>query len=549
MKTGRPAPAASVAAALARWRAGFVVLFVVELVLKLLIASRLSPFVDEAFYWQESRHPAWGYSDLPPLTAWLIRLGEGVAGHGLLGMRWPFLLLGSVLPWLVVGFARQLQRDDAVEARARHDTAAWQAGVLCLLLPLAGSLGVLALPDVPLTVAIMLALHALMRAVDTDRLWAWLLLGVALAVAWMTHYRAAMAMLVGLLFCVLTPDGRRLWRRGGLWLAMGVATPGLVPLLVSNWQQRGAGLAFQLVERNPWSFHADALVQPLEQALSCTPILYGMLLWAAWRSWRRRHDPGAWSLVAVAAAGFIVLYFVFGLFADDLRFRAHWPLPGYLPLLAVLPTLCRRLPYGRIMLAVSGLFAGVGLAFGLLYLGLAASPQGAAMLAGTKAFPSHFTGWRESGVMAGQLLERKPALLVADNFMLAAELDFQLDGRYPVYVLDSPLNTKHGRAAQLARWRRDEAALRADHAGEPMLLGVDETVLRERERWDWFASLCSRVGRPREAGRLDLLGGARRLAFYRGQVMSTPATGSAGDPRLCLPWRRAHEAMYGRNAD
>ncbi|WP_445143860.1 hypothetical protein [Dyella sp. Tek66A03] len=49
---------------------------------KLMLVARLSPFGDEAFYWQESLHLAWGYSDLPPLTAWLIPLGETVAGHG-----------------------------------------------------------------------------------------------------------------------------------------------------------------------------------------------------------------------------------------------------------------------------------------------------------------------------------------------------------------------------------------------------------------------------------------------------------------------------------
>ena len=57
--------------------------FALSQLAKLWVAATLAPFGDEAFYWQESRHPAWGYSDLPPLTAWLIRLGEALAGHGL----------------------------------------------------------------------------------------------------------------------------------------------------------------------------------------------------------------------------------------------------------------------------------------------------------------------------------------------------------------------------------------------------------------------------------------------------------------------------------
>ena len=261
----------SVVAPVAPWRAAFLGAFVALLLVKIALAATLAPFSDEAFDWQESRHLAWGYSDLPPLTAWLIRLGETLAGHGLLGMRWPFLLVGAALPWIVARFARE-----AFDART-----GWQAGLLCLALPLASTLGVLAVPDVPLTVAIMLAVLALQRVAEANRMRDWLLLGGALALAWMTHYRAAMPMLVGLLFLALALRGRVLWRRRGLWLALAVASLGLIPLLVSNWQQRGAGVAFQLVDRNPWQFHASALVQPLEQALACTPLLYALLLWAA----------------------------------------------------------------------------------------------------------------------------------------------------------------------------------------------------------------------------------------------------------------------------
>jgi len=528
----------SVAAGLTRWRAAFLIVFVLLLLGRVAIAARLSPFGDEAFYWQESRHLAWGYSDLPPLTAWLIRLGEAIGGHGLLGMRWPFLLLGSILPWLVVAFARK-----AFDARA-----GWQAGLLCLALPLAGTLGVLALPDVPLTVASMLALLALLHAMESDRLGDWCLLGGALAMCWLTHYRAVMPMLAGLLLFVLTPRGRTQWRRGGFWLAMLVAALGLIPLGVSNWQLRGAGVAFQVVERNPWRFHADALVQPLEQAVACTPLLYVLLLWAAYRSWRRRGEGTPWDVIAVVSLCFIAIYFVLGLFADELRFRAHWPLPGYLPLLGVLPVLLRSYWSRRWVRWLSGVAIALAIAGqlgGLAYLGLASSGSGANMLAGVKAFPARFVGWRESGDLARQLLQQHPGVLVADNFMLAAEIDFQLAGTTPVYVLDSPLNAKHGRAPQLAIWQRDEAGLQAAHAGAPMLLAVDETALRMRERSDWLGTLCHRMAEPQPLQRLDLFDGRRRIAFYAGRV---PASGGVRSPVAredCSIWRLA-SAAYAR---
>jgi hypothetical protein len=508
----------------------FLVMFVVALLLKIVIAATLSPFGDEAFYWQESLSPAWGYSDLPPLTAWLIALSEGIFGHGRLAMRLPFLLVGAALPWQVGSMAKRLG----------GETARWQAATFALLLPLVGSLGVLALPDVPLTFAIVLATQGLLAALETNRTRDWCLLGVGLAIAWTSHYRAAMPMLAGLLFLLATPRGRMQWRRPGLWLALAVASLGLIPLVIYNVGARGAGLAFQLVERNPWRFHADALVQPLEQAGACTPLAWAVLLWALWQAWRRRGE-APFDVIATVAGSFVVLYFVLGLFADDVRFRAHWPLPGYILLCAVLPSMLADA--GRIWrrVALAGFaLAGLGLLAGLGYLGLAASPDGARVLAGVKAFPSNFTGWRETSKAVRSALVMEPsALVVADNFMLAAELRFELGGSRLVYSLDSPLNVKHGRAPQLAAWGLDEVGL-ARRAGQRVLLVVDETSLREREKRDWLASVCSRVDMAGPVARLDLFEGRRRFALYDATARAVPgALGIADD---CVVWREAYRA-------
>lgn len=494
--------------------------------LKVLLVLTVQPFGDEAFYWEESRHLAWGYSDLPPLTAWLIRLGEGVAGHGLWGMRWPFLLLGSALPWLLVLFGRR-----AFDART-----GWQAGLLCLCLPLAGSLGVMAMPDVPLTLAGAIAMYALLRAMDANRLRDWLLLGVALACCWMSHYRAAMYMLAGLLLFLLTARGRAQWRRAGFWLAMIVAALGLVPLLISNWQQHGAGISFQLLQRNPWRFHADALVQPLEQAVTCTPLLYACLLWTAWQCWRRRHQGGPWDVLALMSLTFIVVYFVAGLFADNERFHVHWPLPGYLPLLVALPALLRQegIRAWRAIAVWGGVFALLLQVAGLIYLGFAAYPNLAKAVGVMRIVPTAFVGWRESANAAARQLAEQPALLVADNFMMAAELDFQFDGKRAIYTLDNPLNVKYGRAPQLAIWAMDEAALRRKYPAASVLLVVDENAARGRDREAWLGSLCSRIDNLQPVQRLSLFDGRKRIAFYRGQVARVMHEGNAHD---CVAWK------------
>jgi hypothetical protein len=515
----------SVAAPARSWRGTFLVLFVIVCVGKLVIACTLSPFGDEAFYWQESLAPAWGYSDLPPLTAWLIAVSEACFGHGLLPLRLPFLLIGALVPWQVGAIAR----------RFGGEQARWQAATFALCLPLVGSLGVLALPDVPLTFAIVLATQGLVAALEKNLLRDWIVLGIGLAIAWATHYRAAMPMLGGAVFLVLTPRGRMQWRRPGLWLAMAIAATGLVPLLLYNLASHGAGLAFQLVERNPWQFHADALVQPLEQAIACTPLAWGVLMWALWRSWRRR-GAAPFDLLAVLAGSFVIGYFGLGLFADDVRFRAHWPLPAYALLCAGLPSLLQHASQRVRRLAVGGFcLAAAGLVIALGYLALAASPSGARVLSGVKAFPANFTGWRESaGAVASILRDRPVTTVVADNFMLAAELRFALGRDRVVYSLDSPLNTKHGRAPQLAAWGLDEKGL-AVRSGTALLLVVDETALRERERPAWLGSICTRVAVGDMVARLDLFDRRRRFALYRAGL---PAHAPV-DPGTCVVWQAA----------
>jgi hypothetical protein len=355
------------------------------------------------------------------------------------------------------------------------------------------------------------------------------LLGFALAGAWLSHYRAGMLILTGFAFLALTPRGRLAWRDHGLWLAVGISLLGLVPLLLFNVEHGWVALGFQLVERNPWSFHADALVQPLEQAIVCTPLFYLLLLWAAVRAARQANAGEPWDLLAVCALVPIVGYFVLGCFADDTRLRLHWPLPGYLPLLLLLPVLLRErarahdglLRRATLALTFALLVFGCGLAYA--YLALAATPGGASVLTRFKAFPEHWVGWNEVAAETRARLERPEfaqAVLVADNFMLAAELDFAFGGKRTVYTLDHPINAKHGRAPQLALWQRDESALRS-LGPAPVLLVVEPTARRERERAAWLSSLCTRVENLAPEGRLELYGGRKRYLWFA-------ATSSAG---------------------
>ena len=464
-------------------RVKFLALWALLLLAKLVLAATLQPFGDEAFYAWEARHPAWVYSDLPGLTAWLAWLGAQVGGPGVFALRLPFVLLGALLPWLVVRITR----------RWFGAEAGWQAGLLALLMPLAGLMGVLALPDVPMLVAALLCLDAfasLMRRVTT---WGLVQLALALAIGAFAHYRFALVVLAGAAGLACTPAGRALLRHPGFWAALAVGALAWAPVLAWNLSHAGAGLGFQFVDRHPWQPQWRGLWWPLVQGLLLTPPLAWLLVQSLLECWRRRRDSEpAWAFMLGLGLVAVPGYFVFGFFTDAERVSFHWPLAGWLALCCVAPpVLARWRPRARVWLHAA---AGLGLALLLAYLALLSSAQGRSWLAAGPAYADNISGWSEAAAAVREDLRAMPAgtVLVADNFMLAAQLRLAL-GRDDVRLLPHPLNEKHGRSVQLADWGRIDDDAR-DWAGRPVLLVVEDTARPLRQRLAAYRELCGRAG-------------------------------------------------------
>jgi 4-amino-4-deoxy-L-arabinose transferase-like glycosyltransferase len=460
-------------------RAVFIALWLAIVPAKLLVAARLPLFVDEAFYWQEGHHLAWAYSDLPGLTAWTIRLGDALFGDGVLAVRSLFLLVSLALPWLVVSLAR----------RECGANAGWTAGCGALVLPLFAMLGVMALPDVLLAAATLLALDALTRMLREVSHGDAAQLALALAVGALSHYRFIAALGAGFVALLLMPQGRALLRDPRMVVALAVGAAAWMPLLAWNLENAEAGLRFQLVDRHPWTLHLDGITFPAVQGILVTPLLFVALLVAAWR-FRDAEAPGQ-RLLALSGGIVVLGFFALGFFADTERVSFHWPLPGYVALLPLLPAVLERWPRGwRI---ATWALAGFGLVAVLGYYLAVSSPAARERMAALKWYPSNFAGWNE---LADEVRRARAGLppdarLVADNFKIGAELGFALrETRIP--VLDHPLNRAHGRAPQLALWGLD--ARRETLAGAPLLLVVGATDVPYRDLLQRYHALCRRFG-------------------------------------------------------
>jgi hypothetical protein len=460
-----------------RW---FLMLWVLLLALKLVLAAHLPLFVDEAFYWQEGRHLAWAYSDLPGLTAWLTRIGVALGGNDTLALRAPFLLLAAGLPWLVA----------RITAREFDPAQGWQAGIFAMLLPLAGTLGLLAVPDAAMALATLLCMDAGTRILRRVSATAALELALGLAIGALSHYRFIAVIAVGGVALLLIPEGRRALRDARVWVAIAFGIAAWTPLLAWNLDHAEAGLRFQLIDRHPWAFHADGTWFLLVQALLVTPLLFAALAVAAWL--HRRDDNLVARYFAWLGALVVLGFFVLGFFADTERVSFHWPLPGYVALLPLLPAVLQRWP-AWLRRATTAL-AALGLVALLGYYAAVSVPSLRAQTAGAKWYPGNFAGWDPLARAVRELRATMPAdtRIVADNFKVGAELGFALDDP-DIAVLPHPLNRKHGRAPQLALWglRTDDRAALGRH---PLLLVVGASEVEYKNLLAHYHDLCDRLG-------------------------------------------------------
>lgn len=480
--------------------------------LKLLLAWQLPLFGDEAFYWLESREPAPAHDDVPGLVPWLIALSTAAFGEGPLALRLPGLLLS----WLTLGVLYRSAR-----MLADPDTA-WRCLLLASLPPLMAMNGTLMLPDVGVNVAVVLALFGAQRALsgELSGRW-WLALGIGLGV--LAHYRFAVPLAAAALVLIAMPALRGLLRWALLWPALLALAVALAPLGWHLLVEHGQGLAFQFVERHPLRFQGARLADPLLQAMVVSPLLYGLLLWAGWRS---RRGSAALQVWAGWGLALLLLFWIAGVFADSERSRLHWPAPAYLAL-----SLPLALAWSRVAVwlrrATLSLGALVCLAGSGYLIAVAWLPE---RLSGTPWYPDNFLGAaRLADALSRELAELDPqAPLIVDHFLLAAQLEHVLTlQKRPraLYVLDHPLNAKHGRQAVLARLGRDARALPTAHPPGLLLVDLAALPLRQRGRWLW--RLCQRFPQAEWLGERWFDHGHKRYAVYR-----LPAPGS---PPRCAP--------------
>lgn len=305
----------------------FILTLILVAALKIWLALAIPLTADEGLHWMQGRHLAWGFTDHPPGTAFLNRIGYIVFGSSLLGVR-LFPVLSTTLCSLIA-FA-------ILKEIGHEEGAARKGGVLLQIMPLF-LFGIIMVPVYPAAVLILTAEYFLIRAFRSGRLADHLLWGAFLGVSVMTYHITVTAIAAALVFCLTNRKSRAVFSHPPFWAGAALALAVAAPNIWWNISEgANSAIAFQLLERSPYAF--DAL-QPVSYVLLLIliagPMILPALVLSAKNLLGRSSSRTDWTdffsiFIVVPIIGFLLLSF----------FReagAHWAIVSFLnvPLLLV----------------------------------------------------------------------------------------------------------------------------------------------------------------------------------------------------------------------
>jgi 4-amino-4-deoxy-L-arabinose transferase-like glycosyltransferase len=404
------------------------VLITVMSLLRAYAAFHFPLTADETYYWSWSLHPWMGYTDHPPMVAWLITLGAQF-GHTYGFVRLPFIITEAIAS-IAVGFAA---------ATLTNDTRAGAfAAIAFTLVPQTKLEFAESIPDGAYMCAWALALWAA-AALARRASWASAVaLGLALA-ATIYSRTFGFALVCGVFAWAITAR-RDLLRYVAASVA--IALVAYIPFVLWNASVGWENFAFTFVRRQHIGFSAAKVID----ISTLRFMFYGGLIIAL--TWfvalrRRPYLPlVAWTAVPLPLALFVLSF--------AMRTESYWIIGpaaslaiGIGAVLARTTAIARGLTFG--VLGLSTAYA----VFAALFLAMPEEAQAAAFHAHPNWRPALSSGVYAYSQLADDLraeVAREPAAIYTDRYETSAELLW--------YGVPSMMVVPSAQVPQWTRWYR-----------------------------------------------------------------------------------------------
>jgi undecaprenyl-diphosphatase len=412
-----------------RYTACFFLMTGALLVINLLYV-RYGPFdlaPDEAHYWEWSRRPALSYYSKGPVIAWLIGLTTWIGGNNVFSVRVlaPFFLAGSSL--LMYGLTTTLSGNRLAGALS---------GLLMQITPLFAAFGVLMSIDSPFIFFWCLGLWTFWKALSEHKPAYLYAVGLIVGIGFMTKYTMLFFFLCSGMFLVLSREDRA-WLKsfhtyGSLLLGLAAASPVILWNAANNWVtlKHTAGHAhigdgFIVTPE----YFADFVAS---QFGLITPLLFGLIVFLLVRYRKEFPEfsrPGKYLLCFSLP---VLLFFT----AKSIqgKVEANWALSAY-PALFSLASFYIVSRWSGFMSRMRSLVI-LSIFIPALISILAHFPQ--VLNLPPKMDPTlRLTGWkvlgRQSDVILKELSSTGPAFILSDNYQVASELAFYMEGNPVTY--------------------------------------------------------------------------------------------------------------------
>ena len=211
-----------------KWSRRAIILLTVAAVLRLLIAltAPVDLSGDEAYYWEWGRHLDWGYFSKPPLIGWLMGLAGWMFSNSEWGIRFMAVAFGTAGLFLLQDLTRLMF----------GERAGFWALAAIILTPANAAGNLIFTIDAPLLFSWMLALYSGYRYIeDPDHRTTWAaVLGLALALGYLSKQMMLIFPLLWILFLLLEKDYRQLLRKPLTWAVLVLPLLALAPPILWN---------------------------------------------------------------------------------------------------------------------------------------------------------------------------------------------------------------------------------------------------------------------------------------------------------------------------
>jgi hypothetical protein len=409
---------------------------------------------DEAYYWHWSKNLDWCYFSKGPGIALLIRGTTSLLGDTELGIRSGAIVCSTLTVILLYVLSRWI---------FHCSKTALVTVLLFSASPFLMGLGMLSTIDSPLIFLWTLSSIFLWKAIETNQIRWWLLVGLAVATG--TQFKFTMLFFLVSIFLATLSSASGVGRiRNGRWLIpLALVAVSLLPILVWNigndWITLDHTVKKASTRGNEWLITWHHLAPSIGQQLGVmSPLLaIGVAVCVGCLVRDVRSTNESINQLATHPARFLLsvsapILLFYGLLAFHRTVEANWMAPAYVTLVPAAAYYWLR-PFNRVQRwsLIAAILTGLSLQAPLA-MGNTLYEAGVPALLTQLGFPfrpnldvtNRVSGWKELGDMAIKEADRweretgRPVFFFADHYSLAALVGFYAHSPNRVFSIPSP---------------------------------------------------------------------------------------------------------------